>query len=94
MTIKLDKVLSALAALMISVASLAAVTDVQAKERDDFNSLEQPRCEARTYGPSHHPAHQRRGTECNRDELSEAATNMEGRPCAAFAPTLRNPRGE
>lgn len=94
MTIKLDKVVSALAALMISVASFVAVTDVQARERDDLDSSEKPRCEGRTYGPSHHPARKRRGIECNQDEISDEATYMESRCSAAFAPTLRNRRGE
>ncbi|KLI64363.1 hypothetical protein AAV99_01715 [Aurantiacibacter marinus] len=94
MTIKLDKLVSALAALMISTASFVAVTDAQARESDDLNSSEEPRCEGRTYGPSHHPARKRRGMRCDRDEVSEEGANMQGRPCTAFAPTLKNPTGE
>ena len=94
MTIKLDKLVSALAALTISIASFVAVTDVQAKERDDLDSSEETRCEGQTYGPSHHPARNRRGIECDRDEVSEKTTNIESRPCAVFVPTLRNPEGE
>ncbi len=71
MTIKLDKVVSALAALMISIASFAVVTDVQARERDDLDSKQETRCEGPTYGPSHHPVRNRHGIECNRDEVPQ-----------------------
>lgn len=70
MTIKLDKVVSALAALTISIASFVAVTEVQAREPDDLEAREEPRCEGRTYGPSHHPTRNRRSVECNRDKVS------------------------
>ncbi len=52
MTIKLDKVMSALAALTISIASFVAVTDAQTKDRGENAQTEEPRCEGRAHGPS------------------------------------------
>ena len=80
MTIKLDKMVSALAALMISIASFVAVTDAQARERDDLALSKEPQCEGRTYGPSHHPARKQRGIECNRDEVSDEAAKRKAGP--------------
>ena len=93
MTIKLDKVVSALAALMISTASLVVVTDAQAREREDYDLSDKARCMARTYGPSHHPLRKRRSIECSGDEILEEGTKTVGAPCADFVPTQKNPKG-
>ncbi len=94
MTIKLDKLVSALAALTISIASFVAVTDVQAKARDELDLSRETRCEGRAYGPSHHPARKRRSIECTPDQASDEATERKSAPVPSSPLTLRNPRGE